>query len=148
LAVTWYSTSIDEADVGMNLNFDWSTQEEPGSGFDLETVLLHEFGHVVGLGHSLVTGAVMEATYVTSRQELHVDDMRGITHLYPDAIADSATFTGKVKDSKTSEGIDGATVSIAGYPQFGTATTDESGAYTLEGVPLIGYYDLTAAAKD
>ena len=60
LAVTWYGTSVDEADMAINTNFSWSTNG--GNGYDLESVILHEHGHVIGLGHSLVTTAVMFAT--------------------------------------------------------------------------------------
>ncbi|MDA2930725.1 proprotein convertase P, partial [Acidobacteria bacterium AH-259-O06] len=46
LAVTWYGTSIDEADMAINTKFSWST--DGINDFDLESVVLHENGHVVG----------------------------------------------------------------------------------------------------
>ena len=47
---------------------------------DAPTVLLHELGHVAGLGHSLEAGAVMEASMDVERQRraLTDDDRRGL----------------------------------------------------------------------
>jgi len=83
LGVTWYSTSRDEADMALNTKFPWTTSG--GSGYDLQTVLLHENGHVAGLGHSTVTAAVMYAYYGGVRRALHPDDICGISNLYPEA---------------------------------------------------------------
>ena len=123
LGVTWYSTSIDEADMALNTRFQWTTNG--GSGFDVETVFLHENGHVLGLGHSPVSGAIMEATYAGVRQSLHIiDDQRGETYLYPQSWA-----TGSISGTVTSSSgpvIVGAKVAIPNFPN--SATTDATGA--------------------
>ena len=80
LGVTWYSTSTDEADMALNTRATWRTD---GGDFDVETVLLHENGHVAGLGHSAVAQAVMYAYYGGARRSLHQDDVDGISALYP-----------------------------------------------------------------
>ena len=80
LGVTWFGTSMDEADMALNTKFNWG---DGVNDFDPETVFLHENGHVVGLGHSGVVGAVMEAYYGGVRPELHGDDEDGIAFLYP-----------------------------------------------------------------
>jgi hypothetical protein len=49
---------------------------------DLFTVVLHELGHALGLGHSNVTGSVMEPIYSGGRRTLHTDDIAGIRSLY------------------------------------------------------------------
>ena len=84
LGVTWSGTSIDEADMALNTKFTWNVD---GSNYDVETVYLHENGHVLGLGHSDVTGAVMEAVYAGERRILNQDDIDGISFLYPTSSA-------------------------------------------------------------
>ncbi len=58
--------------------------DDPNAVFDLDlfTVLLHEFGHSLGLGHSDVVGSVMEPTYAGARRALTADDLAGIQALY------------------------------------------------------------------
>jgi hypothetical protein len=83
LGVTWYSTSIDEADMALNTGFSWSTAcVQMGGAIDLETVFLHENGHVAGLGHSSNTSAVMYPSYQTARCSLAADDRAGLAALY------------------------------------------------------------------
>ena len=66
--------------MALNTKFPWATD---GTDYDVETVYLHENGHVLGLGHSNVVGAVMEAYYGGVRWALLDDDIAGITSLYP-----------------------------------------------------------------
>ena len=83
LGVTWYSTSIDEADMAINQRFPWSTGCTQVAGrYDLQTVVLHENGHVAGLGHSGAANAVMYPSYQTARCALSQDDRNGIATLY------------------------------------------------------------------
>jgi len=49
---------------------------------DTETVALHEFGHLLGLGHSQVAGSVMSPFYAGQRRALTQDDISGIRALY------------------------------------------------------------------
>lgn len=54
-----------------------------GAGvFDIETVALHEIGHLLGLDHSQVQGSVMFPTYGGQRRALSPDDIAGIQALY------------------------------------------------------------------
>lgn len=69
-------THFDEAET-------WTINVPPGAGqIDLTTVAIHEFGHALGLNHSPVAGAVMQAFYGGPRRVLHNDDVSGIISIY------------------------------------------------------------------
>jgi len=80
LGVTWFNTKTVEADMALNTKFNWET--DGINHFDVETVFLHENGHVLGLGHSDISDAVMFASYQEVRTDLHSDDVCGIQELY------------------------------------------------------------------
>jgi Matrixin/Carboxypeptidase regulatory-like domain len=141
LAVTWYTTTIDETDMAFNSKFNWT---DTTANFNLQTVALHELGHVLGLGHSTATGAIMQATYAGYKVNLSLDDERGVTYLYPEP-GSIGNITGTVSASGGGV-IPGATVSIADFPASTAASTDGSGTYTLLGIPL-GTYSVIASAS-
>lgn len=61
----------------------WVVGAAPGE-FDVETVALHELGHILGLQHSTVPGAVMFASVAdnTTLRTLTPDDIAGAQSLY------------------------------------------------------------------
>ena len=111
LGVTWSGTSIDEADMALNTKFTWATD---GTDFDVQTVYLHENGHVVGLGHSDETGAIMEAIYDGVRRILHADDIAGITSVYPSGPVNAAPAISITSPADGGEFATGATIAFAG----------------------------------
>jgi len=122
LGVAWSGTSIDEVDIALNTKFTWNTI---GDDFDVETVYLHENGHALGLGHSEVIGAVMEAEYAGPRRVLNQDDIDGISFLYPTSAGASPTVSiTNPMDSDTF--ASGATIDFAG-----TASDTEDDDSTL-----------------
>lgn len=60
----------------------WAVGAVQGA-FDLETVALHEIGHLLGLSHSSVEGALMYPSILAGvTKGLHGDDIQGIRDLY------------------------------------------------------------------
>ncbi|WP_299406761.1 matrixin family metalloprotease [Acaryochloris sp. IP29b_bin.148] len=55
------------------------------SGLDIETVALHEIGHILGLAHSSEMDAVMApfVRFNSTKRELTNDDIKGVRQLYP-----------------------------------------------------------------
>ena len=70
---------------GGDVHFDNGNLWSDGGGagtIDFFTVALHELGHSLGLGHSTVSGSVMEAVYTGVRRVLTADDIAGIQAIY------------------------------------------------------------------
>ncbi len=74
-----------DADIAFNgLDYRWSVGDE-GVRTDLQSIVLHEVGHFLGLDHTEVAGAVMVVDYEEGmiRRDLGQDDIDGIASLYP-----------------------------------------------------------------
>jgi hypothetical protein len=85
----YYSGStINDADVYTNTKYKfYSSGEADGcsSEFDIEGIMVHEVGHVIGIGHSNVTGATMYPTVSscnTANRSLESDDIAAKNDLY------------------------------------------------------------------
>lgn len=78
----------------------WSVGAVAGA-FDIETVALHELGHILGLQHSDVPGSVMFPTVDDNftNRALTPDDLAGIRSLYPTAVLANGTYTVRQKSS-------------------------------------------------
>ena len=87
LTSTWSTAdgTIVGFDMAINANQPWSLDGEPGT-YDLENMLAHEFGHVLGLGHTEDDiHATMHATSVLgelSKRDLSEDDRDGLAYQY------------------------------------------------------------------
>lgn len=124
------SGEILEADIFFNSAFQWSVAPggEPDR-FDLESVALHEIGHLLGLGHSaigetelrpeggrrvLAAGAVMFPIAFTagniSARELKPDDMAGASDLYPNGALRGRTGSMSGRVTKNGGAVFGAHV--------------------------------------
>lgn len=79
----------------MRLCDDWSWDDGPGTllapgAFDIQGVVAHEYGHLLGLGHSNVAGATMFASLSGSgvaARSLEADDRAGVQFIYGAAAA-------------------------------------------------------------
>jgi hypothetical protein len=84
LGVTWFTVSDPEADMALNTRFAWKNtcSSTGGNAFDVETVFLHENGHVAGLDHTNRTDSVMYPSYQSPRCTLFDYDRESIANLY------------------------------------------------------------------
>jgi len=70
--------AIVDADIYLNTQYIWSIR-------DVDAVMTHEFGHLIGLDHSDVKSAIMSADPYNSyeyQRTLRGDDVAGCTKLY------------------------------------------------------------------
>jgi Matrixin len=86
LGVTWSTIGgWDEADMALSTRVPWHTgcTTNIAGSFDVQTVLLHENGHVAGLGHASSPSSVMYPSYLGTRCALGALDQQAISALYP-----------------------------------------------------------------
>jgi Carboxypeptidase regulatory-like domain/Matrixin len=145
---------ILEADIFFNSAFPWSVAPAGETGkYDLESIVLHETGHLFGLGHSALGETELQAgggrrviaaeavmfPIAFSAGNIHdreprADDVAGLTVLYPRANASGpgGSMSGRV--TKDGQGVFGAHV-VAFNPATGALvanfTTDAQGAFTI-----------------
>ena len=76
---------VVEADIVFSTKFNWSFGEvTPLDAYDWRSTLLHELGHVIGLGHTTTADAVMLASLArgVQRRTPQDDDIQGVRSLY------------------------------------------------------------------
>lgn len=88
-AQVWFTAEgkIIEADIWINDDYAWNATGAPGADeVDLQSALLHEFGHWLILEHCADSHAVMFAKLTTGtlKRELQPSDILGIRTIYPD----------------------------------------------------------------
>jgi hypothetical protein len=133
------------ADIFVNSSFEWSVAANGDSTkFDLESVLVHEIGHLLGLGHSALgetesrnggravlgkravmfpiaypRGSILDRT-------IEPDDVAGITDIYGSSQANNelGAIAGRVT-------LNGSGVFGAHVVAFNSATGDLVGGFTL-----------------
>ncbi len=155
---------ISEADIAINplplstegVPLQFSTDGTPGT-YDLESTLTHELGHLLGLDHSNVVGATMQArqcvngTYklpAFTERTLSEDDRTRVTGIYGPA-ENASTIEGKLINSLvagSSSPVQGAHVWVedsASGRVIASAITSTNGNYRIESIPPGQYRLLT-----
>jgi hypothetical protein len=156
------SGAIVEADIFFNAQFAWSVSAGGTPGrVDLESVALHELGHLLGLSHSAVgeteaqasgnrrvtaSGAVMFPIAMSSgtiaERVLHADDIAGVSDLYPTSsvVGETGSIAGRV--TKNGQGVLGAHV-VAFNPEtgvlIGNFTLNPQGEFVIARLPPGAY---------
>jgi hypothetical protein len=145
-----------EADIFFNSAFAWSVGPGGTMGrFDLESIAVHEIGHLSGLGHSgigetemvgtgrrvVAAGSVMFPLAFPSGniagRALQADDVAGISDLYPAGgfLAEKGSVSGRV--TRQGAGVFGAHV-VAFSPATGALvggfTLTPDGRFAIEGL--------------
>jgi hypothetical protein len=148
---------IVESDIFFNSAFPWSTAATgDDTRVDLQSVAVHEVGHLLGLGHSALgetelspdggrrvfaSGAVMFPVSLgrgaIADRELQPDDIAGVSDLYP--AGDFRPSTGAVRGRvlRNGRGVTGAHV-VAFNPQtkalIGGFSLGADGAFQIAGL--------------
>ena len=134
-----------EADIFLNSNFSWSVAANGQSGrYDVQSVLTHELGHFLGLGHSALGETELRSggrnvigkravmfpiaypTGTTVDRNLQADDIAGITDVYGDSTAANELGAIQGRVTLNNVGVYGAHVTA-----FNPATGDVVAGYTL-----------------
>jgi hypothetical protein len=147
---------ILESDVFFNTRFNWSVAAagEPGR-IDLESVALHEIGHLLGLGHSalgetelipggrrvIASGTVMFpiafSAGAIAERILQPDDLAGISELYPSSQFATMTSSISGRITKNGTGVYGAhavAVNLETGAAVGGFSLNMEGDYVIAGL--------------
>jgi len=158
LAATSFTVDVTdgrllESDIFFNTIFAWSTaQTGEADRFDVESIALHEIGHLLGLSHSALgeTELISAGRRVIAAESvmfpiafnrgniadrtLKADDIAGITDIYASTSASRllGSISGRV--TKNGRGVMGAHI-VAFNPQSGALvggfTLDANGAFVI-----------------
>lgn len=158
IVVDTLTGDIVEVDIFLNSEFDWSVSPagEPNR-YDIESIMVHELGHLLGLGHSAL--GETEVVNVDQRRVLGAaaimfpiaypagntldrtikpDDRAGILDLYgtPETDRELGAITGRVR--MNGDGVFGAHVTAfntATGELFGTFVLGAGGSFAVAGLP-------------
>ena len=148
--------AILESDIFFNTAFPWSVAAQGETGtFDLESIALHEIGHLHGLAHSalgetelraggrrvIAAEAVMFpiafATGNISGRTLKEDDIAGIGDLYPSTTFTRALGSISGKVTKNGKGVIGAHIialDMRTQKLVGGFTLSDDGSFVIAGL--------------
>ena len=150
------SGEIVEAEIFFNSAFDWSVAAAGQTNrFDLESIALHEIGHLLGLGHSalgetelrpggrrvLAAEAVMFpiafSAGSTEGRTLRTDDKAGLSDIYPNIAFQRELGSVSGRITKNGQGVLGAHIvafNMRTGRMVGGFSLSENGQYVIAGL--------------
>jgi len=160
---------ILDSDIFLNTAFPWSVADAGETGKqDVESIVLHELGHMHGLGHSALgettllagggrrvigEGSIMFPIAFTAgsvNRALHPDDVAGLSDIYGNAAFRGATGSISGRVTKNAGGVLGAHVvafSPATGAMIGGFSLSADGSFVVGALPP-GTYVLRAEPLD
>ena len=150
------SGEILEAEIFLNSSFSWSVAASgEANRFDLESIALHEIGHLLGLGHSAlgetelrdggrrvlaaetVMFPVAYSTGTIQGRTLKADDIAGLSDIYPnlDHRRQRGSISGRV--TKSGRGVLGAHIvafNMRTGQLIGGFSLDDDGRFVIGGL--------------
>ncbi len=148
--------TLAEADIVLNgRGYSWFTDynNTANRAQFIESVLLHEIGHLIGLAHSPAGGATMfprGGGGVDAQSGLSADEIAAVRALYPGPTTPAlARLSGRVTKKGTATPVFGALISIEDSAgNIGAAAvTQADGRYSLSALPP-GPYHVRATPVD
>ncbi len=141
----------DEADIIFNPAFQYSTSGEENK-FDIQSVLTHEIGHLLGLDHAALISSVMvpfAAVSQLDQRTLSYDDIAGVSEIYPKA--STAPAVGQIRGIIQTGAAAVFGAHVVALERDGTALvstlSQPDGSYVLGFLPA-GAYRLMAEPLD
>ncbi len=158
LAQTFPSTPKDVGDLTkgpgfvpilrskLQLRSDLTVKQQASYSEAFFSTMVHEFGHTLGLQHSMVSATMSTSTTraTTKARPLAPDDIAGISMLYP--VAGFAASTGSITGQVLLNGNAVNMASVVALSVTGTAIgtlTNPDGSYRIDGIPPGDYYVYT-----
>jgi len=141
----------DESDILFSPSLQYSTSGEAGK-FDIQSVLTHEIGHLLGLDHSGLLSSVMVpfgATGQIHQRTLTYDDIAGVSEIYP--VAGTQASVGQIRGSLMNGASPVFGAHVVAVDQTGTVwlstISQPGGSYVLRFLPP-GSYKVFAEPMD
>ena len=120
-------SSLVDGDILYNgIDHNWSTSPSRFGQVDAQSIITHEVGHQLGLGHSSVNGSTMYPAYAggTGARTLAQDDLEGVCSLYPSSNTVECTRTADCNSGL--ECVQGQCVQVSrGEGQIGDSCDNE-----------------------
>ena len=130
---------FEESDIAFNPSHVLTTSGE-SDRFDIQSVLTHEVGHMLGLDHSGLISSVMAPFAIqdqTDQRVLLYDDIAGVTEIYLNP--DSTSSVGQITGAVSSNGAAVFGAHVVAMDASGTVVTStmsaRDGGYTIRFLP-------------